>query len=72
MSSELVQSSPLVERARPEANEPALIQNGSDPGVFSTKSLSNRLVEHARPAEANELALIQNGNDPEVFSESGQ
>lgn len=72
MSSQLVQSSPLVERARPEANEPALIQNGNDPGVFSTKSLSNKLVEHAKPTEANVPALIQNGSEPTEFSESGK
>jgi hypothetical protein len=68
MSAQLEYGSPLVEQAKPEANEPALIQNGSDPGVFSSKSLSS-LVERA---EANEPALIQNGSEPGEYSDSGK
>lgn len=68
MSTQIEYGSPLVERAKPEANEPALIQNGSSPEVFSSKSLSN-LVERA---EANEPALIQNGSEPGEFSDSGK
>lgn len=68
MSTQIEYGSPLVERAKPEANEPALIQNGSSPEVFSSKSLSH-LVERA---EANEPALIQNGSEPGEFSDSGK
>lgn len=62
-----LQGNPLAELARPEANERALIQNGSDPEVFSSDGITQRLVEFAG-SEANEPALIQNGSDPEVFS----
>jgi hypothetical protein len=69
MNNVTFQDSQLVELARPNSNEPALIQNGNDPGVFSSESM---LVERAGPAEANELALIQNGSEPDEFSSSGK
>ncbi len=69
MSTQIEYGSPLVERAKPEANEPALIQNGSSPEVFSSKSLSS-LVERAH--EANEPALIQNGSEPTEYSDAGK
>ena len=65
-------NSHLVEIAKLDANEPALIQNGSDPGVFSEKGISHRLVQHANISEVNELALIQNGSDPDAFSVSAK
>ncbi|MEB3965082.1 hypothetical protein OKJ48_33365 [Streptomyces kunmingensis] len=58
----------LVERAPESAVRAALIQNGNDPGVYTTDG--NALVERA-PESAVRAALIQNGNDPGVYTADG-